>query len=170
MTFEEKMEIGTAVAETTEKAQEELLKEVEELDNAMSMLTLSKRLKIQYDYSYVSDFEYGLARVKQGKLWGLINMNGEVVLPIQYDSIWKFEGKHRATTNVVAQGKKSEIRLHDYSDKAPIPYWEMPRTSRSTYYDLSEDYEDCYNDDDYISPLEAFEDDEDLYNEWLLNS
>lgn len=23
---------------------------------------------------------------------------------------------------------------------------------------------------DYISPLEAFEDDEDLYNEWLLNT
>ena len=34
------------------------------------------------------------------------------------------------------------------------------------YYD---DYEDYY-DDDYVSPLEAFEGDEDLYNEWLLNS
>ena len=33
-----------------------------------------------------------------------------------------------------------------------------------------EDYEDGYYDDDYISPLEAFEGDEDLYNEWLLNS
>lgn len=37
------------------------------------------------------------------------------------------------------------------------------------------DYLSNYNDDDdfggdYISPLEAFEDDEDLYNEWLLNT
>ena len=32
----------------------------------------------------------------------------------------------------------------------------------------SNDYDDFGG--DYISPLEAFEDDEDLYNEWLLNT
>lgn len=35
------------------------------------------------------------------------------------------------------------------------------------YYD---DFENGYYDDDYISPIEAFEGDEELYNEWLLNS
>ena len=30
--------------------------------------------------------------------------------------------------------------------------------------------ENGYYDDDYISPVEAFEGNEDLYNEWLLNS
>jgi hypothetical protein len=167
MTFDEKIRIGAAVADAAEKAQEEQLKKIEELGNELS---LPKSLQVKYDYSYVSDFEYGLARVRQGKLWGLINKNGEVVLPIQYDEIWKFEGKHRATTNVVFQGKKSEIRLCDYSDEAPMPYWEMPRPPRRTRYDLCEDYEDSYYSDDYISPLDAFEGDEDLYNEWLLNS
>ena len=32
------------------------------------------------------------------------------------------------------------------------------------------DFENGYYDDDYISPVEAFEGDEELYNEWLLNS
>lgn len=33
-----------------------------------------------------------------------------------------------------------------------------------------DDFENGYYDDDYISPVEAFEGNEDLYNEWLLNS
>ena len=133
MTFDEKIRIGAAVADAAEKAQEEQLKKIEELGNELS---LPKSLQIKYDYSYVSDFEYGLARVRQGKLWGLINKEGEVVLPIQYDEIWKFEGKHRATTNVVLDGETIEIRLCDYSDEAPVPYWEEPRHySRDRHYD-----------------------------------
>lgn len=128
MTFEEKIRIGAAVADATERAQEEQLKKIEEFGNALS---LPKRLQIKYDYSYVSDFEYGLARVRKGKIWGLINEEGKVVLPIQYDEIWKFEGKHRATTNVVYQGETFEIRLCDYSDKAPIPYLENSQCESS---------------------------------------
>lgn len=33
-----------------------------------------------------------------------------------------------------------------------------------------DDFENGYYDDDYISPVEAFEGDEELYNEWLFNS
>ena len=66
----------------------------------------------------------------------MINKEGEVVLPIQYDEIWKFEGKHRATTNVVLDGETIEIRLCDYSDEAPVPYWEKPRHyPRDRHYD-----------------------------------
>lgn len=133
MTFEEKIQIGVAVADAAERAQEEQLKKIEESADIINKLD---SLEVRYGYSYVSDFEYGLARIRKGSKWGLINKDGKVVLPIQYDAIWKFEGKHRATTNVELNGKIEEIRLCEYSDEAPEPYWEKPRYfPRDRHYD-----------------------------------
>ena len=62
-------------------------------------------------YSYIDGFDKGLARVKIGNVtngqknngnkWGLINENGDEVLPIEYDDMWSFYGKNRATVRVV---------------------------------------------------------------------
>lgn len=53
-------------------------------------------------------------------------------------------------------------RLHNNALFAPYN-----KKSEIMNYD---DFENGYYDDDYISPVEAFEGDEELYNEWLLNS
>lgn len=47
-----------------------------------------------------------------------------------------------------------------------IPDGSGETNGKIDYY--SNDFDDFGG--DYISPLEAFEDDEDLYNEWLLNT
>lgn len=45
-------------------------------------------------YGYIDTFYKGLARVKSGNKWGIINHKGEVVVPIEYDKIWNFYGKN----------------------------------------------------------------------------
>lgn len=63
-------------------------------------------------YNWIDGFDNGLARVKTGGMtngineskWGLVDEEGEVVLPIEYDAIWTFYGKERNSTNVVKGG------------------------------------------------------------------
>ena len=72
-------------------------------------------------YDYIDGFEKGYARVKIGKepsnfknnsnQWGLINEKGEVVLPIEYESIWNFYGKDYSTIVLEKDGKKEYIRF-----------------------------------------------------------
>lgn len=45
-------------------------------------------------YGYIDIFYRGLARVKSGEKWGIINRKGEIVVPIEYDKIWNFRGKN----------------------------------------------------------------------------
>lgn len=46
--------------------------------------------------------------------WGLINKNGEEVLPLEYEEIWNFYGHNRETTIVKMNGIVSEIRFKDF--------------------------------------------------------
>ena len=87
-------------------------------------------------YDWISDFNYGLARVRKGgilpttfpttiegetismkktpergNLWGIINSYGKVVLPIEYDDIWKFEGRGYLKTKAVKNGNEVLIDL-----------------------------------------------------------
>ena len=72
-------------------------------------------------YSWIDGFDNGLARVKKGKVtngqkenggkWGLIDENGNEVLPMEYDDIWSFYGKKRTTTRVVKDNIARNINL-----------------------------------------------------------
>lgn len=53
--------------------------------------------------------------------WGIINESGEEVLPLIYDSIWKFCGKNRHSTKIEKDGKTSEVYFHDLNPSLPIP-------------------------------------------------
>lgn len=68
-------------------------------------------------YGWIDGFDSGLARVRthlfpNGKKsilslckWGIINENGEEVLPLDYDNIWIFFEKHRYSTTVEKDGQ-----------------------------------------------------------------
>lgn len=74
-------------------------------------------------YNYIDGFDKGLARVKIGNVtngqkengnkWGLINENGDEVLPIEYDDMWSFYGKNRATVRVVKGDVAQNIVLSE---------------------------------------------------------
>jgi len=105
-------------------------------------------------YDWIDSFEQGLCRViSSGKLtytndfkvhpetyakWGIINMKGEEVLPVVYDSIWNFVGKNRFSTKVINKGTESEVYFHDLNPTLPV---------RGKHY--SNSYDDSYCEHDY---------------------
>ena len=70
-------------------------------------------------YSWIDGFDNGLARVRIGNVtngqiqngskWGLIDENGNEVLPLEYNDIWTFYGKKRVSTNVVKDNIAQDI-------------------------------------------------------------
>lgn len=70
-------------------------------------------------YNWIDGFDNGLARVKNGNLtngqkengnkWGLIDENGNEVLPLEYNDIWKFYGKKRVSTKVVKDNIAQDV-------------------------------------------------------------
>lgn len=51
-------------------------------------------------------FTNGYARVCKNEKWGIINEKGEVVLPLEYNSIWKFYGKPELQSTKVVKDSK----------------------------------------------------------------
>ena len=64
--------------------------------------------------------------------WGIINMDGEEVVPVKYDNVWNFFGKNRKSTNVENDGSRYRVRFAD-----------LPG---SVYY-IEEKYGDAYGAD-----------------------
>lgn len=70
-------------------------------------------------YDWIDGFDWGLARVKQGKRtnaikdtdnkWGIIDTQGNVVLPLEYNDIWNFYGKKRSNTKAEKNGEFETI-------------------------------------------------------------
>ena len=126
-------------------------------------------------YTWIDGFENGFARVKigqrtnglaeNGSKWGLINEKGEEVLPLEYDDIWNFFGKHRNSTRVIKAGVPSKVYFQDLQDKGMSLHHEE---------DFDDDYGTHYGEfpgsyaqdvmgysDDVIN--DAFEGDPDVY-------
>lgn len=90
-------------------------------------------------YSWIDGFDHGLARVKIGKQsnalanndnrWGIINTNGEVVLPIEYSDIWNFYDKNRFSTKIIKNGKESDVFFHNLNPDLP-----QPKPQNKMYY------------------------------------
>ena len=45
--------------------------------------------------------------------WGIINMDGEEVVPVKYDNVWNFFGKNRKSTIVENDGSRYRVRFSD---------------------------------------------------------
>ena len=70
-------------------------------------------------YDYIDGFNRGFARVKIGRAtngstnsgnkWGVIDVTGREVLPMEYDNIWNFYGKTYTTIMVIKDGKSYRI-------------------------------------------------------------
>ena len=117
-------------------------------------------------YSYIDGFDKGLARVKIGNVtngqkdngnkWGLINENGDEVLPIEYDDMWSFYGKNRATVRVVKGDVAQNIVL---SEILGVAEDQKNGSSSNNYY--VDDYGSSYGEyaDSYAQDVEGYSDD-----------
>lgn len=82
-------------------------------------------------YDLIEPFFMGLARVKIGNFpvgksenfgkyrWGIINMAGEEVVPVEYTELWQFHLKKKTRIQI---GKDNEYQWLDLRDIAPFPY------------------------------------------------
>ena len=69
-------------------------------------------------YDYIDVFDRGYARVKIGKAssnikdncnkWGIIDEDGEEILPVKYDKVWNFVGKEYDSV-IVEKGQSQEL-------------------------------------------------------------
>ena len=75
-------------------------------------------------YDWIDGFERGLARVKIGRAssnlahngnkWGVIDEQGNVVLPIEYKAIWNFYGKSQYSDIIVTTEDGKNVILEDF--------------------------------------------------------
>lgn len=56
-------------------------------------------------------YENSLLHPQKYAKWGIINTNGEEVLPLEYDEIWNWKGKHLSSTTVRKGEELSKIKL-----------------------------------------------------------
>lgn len=108
-------------------------------------------------YNWIDGFDSGLCRVKignepstlanNGNKWGIINEQGEEVLPCEYDEVWNFYGKNRCSTRVVKDGIASDVYFHNLNLELPVKEQNVKSNKpnyRRPYYAIRETYND-YN-------------------------
>ena len=78
--------------------------------------------------------------------WGIINEQGEEVLPVEYDDVWNFLGKNRFSTKVVMNGESHEVFFHDLNPSLSL----RGQRSSSRSYDDDYDYNGNWGNDDGI--------------------
>jgi hypothetical protein len=102
--------------------------------------------------------------------WGIINENGEEVLPVIYDDVWKFYGKDLSFTNVEKDGARSKVYFHDLDPSIPLGKRRPSLSCRNYDYDDTRHYDEFagsyaqdvmgYSDEDIY---DAFDGDADAY-------
>lgn len=91
-------------------------------------------------FHYFIGDKRGAAKLKH-PLWGIIDMNGNEVLPLEYDNIWNFFGKNRLSTKVEKDGKEYDFSL-EYQEI-------LSDDDTDEDYKYSQGYENYYCPHDY---------------------
>lgn len=86
-------------------------------------------------FNWISGFTNGYAKVKSGNKWGIIDIHGNVVLPIEYDNIWNFYNKPELDSTIVIKNGREE---RFYFDTGCL----TPRVQMSRRHFGHRDYED----------------------------
>lgn len=149
---------------------------------------------IQYGkYDYIDNFVHGLSRVKKGNKWGIINKYGYEFLSPKFDEIWKLKDE-MSTTKVIFHGEEFYLRIdkcptgirgtmEDYMRMSEIQIlfkYKNQKYKKLEYpeidvYDLEEERrrkieeerkEREWEEAVESMTLDAFEGDEELYNDW----
>lgn len=76
-------------------------------------------------YRKIFDFSKGLARVVSAydnNKWGIIDESGRVVLPTEYENIWRFEGKNVDSVRTVKNGVTIDYGFDELLSKGNVEY------------------------------------------------
>lgn len=105
-------------------------------------------------YDWIDGFDSGLARVKIGKepnnkaknnnKWGIINEQGEEVLPVEYDNIWNFLGKGRNSTKVEKDGMTTLVYFRNLNPELEDFVYDEYEDEEYEPYERNDIYDDIY--------------------------
>lgn len=139
-------------------------------------------------FGWIDAFDRGLARVKSIASdheeiyyfdsdkcetiiakWGVINEKGEIVLPLEYDTIWNFKDKPWKTIVVVKDGKQSKLPINSLNPS--LCEYQVEEVNASCCGDALDYFSitDCYNYDgtfDYDRLEDAIMDGEYVPEDW----
>ena len=93
------------------------------------------------NFDYIDRFRNGLARVRKGNKWGIVNEDFEIVVPIEYDSVWKFWDK---TFNNIVLEKDGEKFKVSFDNPTVVKPYDSP-----SYHRRSRNYDEDYYEDSY---------------------
>ena len=81
-------------------------------------------------YSWIDGFDHGFARVREGRItngkiandakWGIIDKNGQEILPLEYDDIWAFYGIETTFIVVEKDGKEERFSFANLNGKRDL--------------------------------------------------
>jgi hypothetical protein len=81
-------------------------------------------------YSWIDGFDHGFARVREGRItngkivndakWGIIDKNGQEILPLEYDDIWAFYGTETTFIVVEKDGKEERFSYANLNGKRDL--------------------------------------------------
>jgi hypothetical protein len=81
-------------------------------------------------YSWIDGFDHGFARVREGRItngkivndakWGIIDKNGQEILPLEYDDIWAFYGTETTFIVVEKDGKEERFSFANLNGKRDL--------------------------------------------------
>jgi len=90
-------------------------------------------------YSIIDGYTKSYARVKKDNKWGIIGINGDVVIPIEYDEIWSFHNRPELCSTRVILKDFDELRFDFNTGKLY-----NPNKNRVRMYKTDDDYGRCY--------------------------
>ena len=86
---------------------------LKDYDCGYSVVTRDGNEIVPYgEYNIIDGYTKGYARVKKGKKWGIIDTDGKVVLPIDYDSIWSFHNRPELNSTRVMKEGFNNLRFY----------------------------------------------------------
>lgn len=111
---------------------------VKTLDNLHGFVDRSGTIVVKPAYDDARDFFRDRAAVRKGQKWGFITSRGEVIIPLEYDSVTSFYERDEEATEAVKNGVKGLLdRMGNFHTlEAPVsagslrkefPYPEDPR-------------------------------------------
>ena len=120
-------------------------------DNQYAVYLLNGEEIVRFkEYEWISGFDSYLAIVKRGNLYGLINVYGDIVLPIEFDKIQDFYGKSLEGTRVYKNGKSNFVKFSKLvPDEPDYDHWYDPDDPyyQDYYYPENDAYDSPYYND-----------------------
>lgn len=105
-------------------------------DNGYCVVNHNGNFIIPYgEYAIIDGFTNGYARVKKNRKYGIVNTKGEIVLPVEFDNIWKFYQRTELRSTRIIMNGMDNLRFDFATGKL-----NDPNINHIRQYNANDDY------------------------------